>query len=46
MVLGGDVAGKASRRSCAHRGGRYRFTSAAPSYDLDDGDELRRASSG
>ncbi len=42
MVLGGDLAGKAIQSITKAPGGRFRFSFRGASYDLEDGEELRR----
>jgi uncharacterized protein len=42
LVLGGDLAGKAIQSITRAPGGRYRFSFRGASYDLEDGEELRR----
>jgi len=42
MVLGGDLAGKAIQAITRAPAGRFRFSFRGASYDLEDGEELRR----
>lgn len=42
MVLGGDLAGKAIQSITKAPAGRFRFSFRGASYDLEDGEELRR----
>jgi uncharacterized protein len=42
MVLGGDLAGKAIQAITRAPGGRFTFSFRGASYDLEDGEELRR----
>jgi uncharacterized protein len=42
MVLGGDLAGKAIQSITKAPAGRFKFSFRGASYDLEDGEELRR----
>jgi uncharacterized protein len=42
MVLGGDLAGKAIQSITKAPAGRFKFNFRGASYDLEDGEELRR----
>ena len=42
MVLGGDLAGKAIQAITRAPAGRFRFSFRGASYDLEDGEDLRR----